>query len=51
MMLRNSSLLRAVAACAAIGGISLVSVAAFSADMPTKAPRVGCMQAVDGING
>ena len=50
-MLRNRSLLRAVTAFAAIGGISFVSVAAFGADMPTKAPPIGCVQAVDGING
>jgi hypothetical protein len=50
-MLRNRSLLRAVTAFAVIGGVSFVSIAAFSADMPTKAPPVGCIQAVDGING
>lgn len=31
--------------------MSLVSGAARSADMPTKAPHAGCVQAVDGING
>ncbi len=34
------------------GAVSLVSVAAHSADMATKAsPSSGCVQAVDGVNG
>jgi hypothetical protein len=51
-MRRNRSLLHIVAAFAVIGAMSLISGAAFSADMSTKAPAsAGCVQAVDGING
>ena len=32
-------------------GISLTASAAFSADMPVKAAKSGCVQAVDGVNG
>ena len=42
---------RSVAASVIFAGISLTASAAFSADMPVKAAKSGCVQAVDGVNG
>jgi hypothetical protein len=47
----GAALLRSAVACAVAGGVGLVSAPARSADLPTKAPAAGCVQAVDGING
>lgn len=44
-------LLQSVAVLVIAGGVSMVSGAARSADMATKAPPQGCVQAVDGFNG
>lgn len=44
------SALSVVVCCGVIGVIFPVA-SAQAADMPTKAPHVGCVQAVDGING
>ena len=44
-------LLRSAVACALVAGVSFMAGPARSADLPTKAPaRVGCVQAVDGLN-
>lgn len=52
-MRRGQWALRSFVAGIVFGGASLVSGAANSADIPTKAPveRFGCVQAVDGVNG
>jgi hypothetical protein len=43
---------RSAFACAFAGGFGLASFPARSADLPVKAPAmIGCVQAVDGING
>jgi hypothetical protein len=50
--MRCAGMLRSVVACAVVGGIGLFVAPAYSADLPVKAPtRVGCAQAVDGVNG